>query len=296
MKHGGQEIVRVSGLRHRYPDSTELQIGGQMLTIRQGERIVLLGPNGSGKTTLLHHIIGLLEPTAGQVEVFGVNPKRAFKTIRQRIGVVFQNPEEQIIAPTVQEDIAFAPINYGIPKSEVASLVQEIMQELDIWHLRAKIPHYLSGGEKKKVALAGAMVMKPELLILDEPFNGLDPRTRLELVKLLNTLNDKYGTALLITTHDMDVINLIADQVYILNQERQLLSGTPEELLTCTAQLRAAGLEPPELVALFYRLAQAGLPVKPVLCLETAVERLMELYQDSGNRYSKIVSPKTDSA
>lgn len=279
MKEVEQEIVRVNCLRHIYPDRTEIAICGLAFTIRRGERVAVLGPNGSGKTTLLSHIMGLLEPVEGLVEVFGRSPKKDFREVSKRIGVVFQNADEQIIGPTVMDDVAFAPLNHGLPPSEVKTLVEAIMRELDIWHLRDKIPHYLSGGEQKKVAVAGAMVMKPDLLILDEPFTGLDPKSKVEMVNLMNSLNARYGTALVITTHDMDLIPQIADQVYILNRGHLVLKGKPEEVLTRADVLREACLEPPILVDLFYRLSAAGLPVEPVVSAADAVRQLVELYQ-----------------
>lgn len=279
MKEAEQEIVRVNCLRHIYPDRTEITICGLDFTVRRGERVAVLGPNGSGKTTLLSHITGLLEPVEGLVEVFGRSPKKHFREVRKRIGVVFQNAEEQIIGPTVMDDIAFAPLNHGIPPAEVNTMAEAMMRELNIWHLRHKIPHYLSGGEQKKVAVAGAMVMKPDLLILDEPFTGLDPKSRVEMIKLINSLNARYGTALVITTHDMDLIPEVADLVYILNKGRMVVKGKPGEVLTQVDVLREAGLEPPIMVDLFYRLADAGLPVEPVVSAAQAVRQLVELYR-----------------
>ena len=181
-----ETIVAVSCLKHIYPDTTEIHICGLDFLVNRGERVVVLGGNGSGKTTLLYHILGLLKPDEGKVSVFGVNPASEYKALRERIGVLLQNVEEQILSPTVWEDISFSPRNYGYAKEKTGRMVEEVMAELGIAHLRDRICHYLSGGEKRKVALAGALVMRPELLVLDEPFEGLDTRSRTELVEILN--------------------------------------------------------------------------------------------------------------
>ncbi|MGE5172466.1 MAG: energy-coupling factor ABC transporter ATP-binding protein, partial [Betaproteobacteria bacterium] len=180
-------IVSVSCLKHIYPDTTEIHICGLDFVVTKGERVVVLGGNGSGKTTLLYHILGLLKPDEGNVAVFGINPAEQYNAIREHIGVLLQNVDDQILSPTVWEDISFSPRNYGYGKEETSKMVEQVLKELGIQHLRDKICHYLSGGEKRKVALAGALVMRPDLLILDEPFEGLDNRSRTELVALLNT-------------------------------------------------------------------------------------------------------------
>src|SRR5271169_6666269 len=188
-KRADDAIVSVSCLKHVYPDTTEIHMCGLDFVVNRGERIVVLGGNGSGKTTLLFHILGLLKPDEGSVKVFGINPAEQYNTIRERIGVLLQNVDDQILSPTVWEDISFSPRNYGYDKDQISRMVEQIISELGIQHLRDKICHYLSGGEKRKVALAGALVMSPKLLILDEPFEGLDNRSRTELVSLLNTYN-----------------------------------------------------------------------------------------------------------
>ena len=193
---------------------------------------MVLGGNGSGKTTLLYHILGLLKPDEGRVTVFGVNPATEYNTIRERIGVLLQNVEEQILSPTVWEDIAFSPRNYGVSRDETGRMVDAVMAELGITRLRDKICHYLSGGEKRKVALAGALVMRPELLILDEPFEGLDTRSRAELVGILNRRN-REGMSIIMSTHDLNLVGSFADRVYVLARgEGVVAAGTPLEIFT----------------------------------------------------------------
>jgi len=194
--------VRVSCVRHIYADRTQVHLCGLDFVVTQGQRVVILGPNGSGKSTLLYHILGLLEPNEGEVSVFGVNPARSFNKIRERVGVVLQNVDEQILAPTVWDDVSFSPRNYGYESHEVDRMVDAVLDEVGIAHLRNKVCHTLSGGEKRKVALAGALVLKPELLVMDEPFEGLDPRSKSDLATLLYDLHLKNGMTMVTATHE----------------------------------------------------------------------------------------------
>jgi len=184
-----EPIIKVKCLKHVYPDRTEVNICGLDFVVNPGEKIVILGPNGAGKTTLLSHILGLLSPVDGTVEVMGLRPDKNFNTIRKNIGVVFQNVDEQIIGPRVYDDIAFTLRNERVDKKEIDERVKNVAGSLEIEHLLEKIPHYLSGGQKKKVALAGAMIMMPKILIMDEPFDALDPKSKTEMVNLLNHLS-----------------------------------------------------------------------------------------------------------
>ncbi|HCS74685.1 MAG TPA: ABC transporter, partial [Clostridiales bacterium] len=168
-------------------------------------------PNGAGKTTLISHILGLLSPVEGQVKVMGMQPDKNFNHVRKHIGVVFQNVDEQIIGPRVYDDIAFSLRNERFSRQEVDERVKKIASMLGIEDILEKIPHYLSGGQKKKAALAGAISMMPEILILDEPFDGLDPKSKAEMIILLNRLNKENGITLVITTHDINIVPLISD-------------------------------------------------------------------------------------
>jgi cobalt/nickel transport system ATP-binding protein len=257
-----EEIVRISCVKHVYPDTTEVRLCGLDFVVRKGERVVILGPNGSGKTTLLFHILGLLSPDEGSVRVFGHNPSTEYDKIREKIGVVLQNVEEQIIAPTVEDDVSFSPRNYGYPEHGIEHLVDEALRELGIGHIKKRVCHYLSGGEKRKVALAGALVLKPELLVLDEPFEGLDPRSRRELAGLLNGLNNKWGMAIIMSTHDINIVSQMADSVYVLGEGGAILvNDTPADLFARSEYYRQARLDFPILVELFRELKEKGLKV-----------------------------------
>ncbi len=253
-----EHIIEVKCLKHIYPDKTEVKICGLDFNVKKGERVVILGPNGAGKTTLLAHILGLLEPLEGSVQVMGTNPWKEFKNIRKKTGVVFQNVDEQIIGPRVYDDIAFVPRNARLKEDEVKEKVMNIARILKIENLLKKIPHYLSGGQKKKVALAGAIVMFPELLVLDEPFDSLDPESKKEMLSIINFLNKNYGITVIITTHDINLVPEVADRVYILNDGNIVKQGSPKEVFSETAILKEANLEPPILLELFQRLKKRG--------------------------------------
>lgn len=277
-----EPLVTVSCLKHVYPDTTEIHICGLDFVVNRGERVAILGGNGSGKTTLLYHVLGLLAPDEGRVSVFGVNPAREYHTVREKIGVLLQNVEEQILSPTVWEDISFSPRNYGYERADIERMVEQVMAELGIQNLRDKICHYLSGGEKRKVALAGALVMRPELLILDEPFEALDSRSRSELVGLLNRRHSE-GMTIIMSTHDLNLVAGFADRVYVLAKGRGVVTaGIPADLFSNAAALRAANIEPPLLTELFLKLKERGVPVAIPTQVDQAVDDLVRLLSDEG--------------
>jgi cobalt/nickel transport system ATP-binding protein len=270
-------VVRVSCVRHTYPDRTQVHLCGLDFVAERGERLVILGPNGCGKTTLLFHILGLLEPQEGEVSVFGVNPARHFDQIRERVGVLMQNVDEQILAPTVWDDVSFSPRNYGYTAGQVEKMVSETLERVGISHLRDKVCHHLSGGEKRKVALAGALVLNPELLVLDEPFEGLDPSSRSDLVTLLNRLHAERGVTLVIATHDVNVVPAMADRVYVLVRGGEIVAqGPPRDVFADPALLRRSNIEPPVLSELFERLDALGVKLGRPMTVEEAARVIAE--------------------
>ena len=265
-------LVRVSCVRHVYADRTQVHLCGLDFVVQRGQRVVILGPNGSGKSTLLYHILGLLEPNEGEVSVFGVNPARAFNKIRERVGVVLQNVDEQILAPTVWDDVSFSPRNYGYPEPEVDRMVDAVLEEVGITHLKDKVCHTLSGGEKRKVALAGALVLRPELLVMDEPFEGFDPRSKSDLSGLLNRLHAKNNMTMVTATHDVHAVPDLADLVYVLVAGGEISAmGSVEEIFADAARLKASNIEPPQIVELFQRLEEEGLRLGRPSSVEDAV-------------------------
>ncbi|MBS3969035.1 MAG: energy-coupling factor ABC transporter ATP-binding protein [Clostridia bacterium] len=275
-----EPLVKVRCLRHVYPDKTEVSLCGLDFIVHNCERVVVLGANGAGKTTLLAHILGLLKPLEGSVEVMELQPHKDFSILRKNIGVVFQNVDEQIIGPRVYDDIAFSLRNERLPRIEIDARVNAIARELKIEDLLNKIPHYLSGGQKKKVALAGAIVTMPRLLVMDEPFDSLDAKSKWEMVCLLNKLNNDYSMTLIITTHNMNLVPYIADTVYLINEGKIQSRGTPREILNNVDMIKKANLEPPILVELFSRLKDKGYNLNIPIVLEEAERELGDIFQE----------------
>jgi len=288
---GREPIVHVSCVRHTYPDKTSVHLCGLDFVVGSGERVVVLGPNGCGKSTLLYHILGLLAPEEGEVSVFGVDPSRHFSKIRERVGVLLQNADEQIIAPTVWDDVSFSPRNYGYTTPEVERKVNHALDLMSIGHLRHKVCHYLSGGEKRKVALAGALVLEPQLLVLDEPFEGLDPASRSEMVELLNRLNRHSGVSLVIATHDVQLVAPLADRVYVLKAGGEIVAqGPPADLFQDLDLLRATNIEPPLLAEVFQRLEAMGHPLGRPQTPGEAAERLVRWMAAERDRAAAAVA------
>lgn len=278
----GERIVEVDCITHVYPDMTKVQICGLDFIVNQGERVSILGSNGCGKTTLLKHLLGVLVPKDGSVRVFGLDPGREYSKIRQRIGVVMQDVDEQILGPTVYDDILFAPLNYGTERAKAERLAKEVIERLNIGSIQGKIVHYLSGGEKKKVALAGALVLEPDLIILDEPFTGLDPLSRRDLVQILNELNREKGTTLIMTLHEVDLVSEVTDILYLMHGHGDLSErGRPEEIFGKFKDLEQFNLEEPTLAKLFKGLKKEGLDLGSPLHLDEAIQSIKKHWDDT---------------
>jgi len=268
----GERIVEVDCITHVYPDMTKVQICGLDFIVNRGERVSILGSNGCGKTTLLKHLLGVLIPRDGSVKVFGVDPGKEYSKIRERIGVVMQNVEEQILGPTVYDDILFAPLNYGIEKTKAEEVAKNVIKRLNLEAIRGKIVNYLSGGEKKKVALAGALVMEPDLLILDEPFTGLDPVSRRDFIRILNELNQEKGITFIMTLHEVDLVPEVTDVLYLMHGHGDLSErGRPDEIFGKFKDLESYNLEEPTLTKLFKGLEKEGLDFGVPLSIDDAI-------------------------
>jgi len=259
-----EPVVAVRGLRVQYPDGRVVEIGGLPFVVETGERVALLGPNGSGKSTLLRAVLGLARATAGEVRVFGHDPAREFDQVRPRLAAVLQDVDAQLLAPTVGEDLAFGLVGRGLAVDEVQERVQAIAGVYDLSPVLEKVPHDLSGGERRKVALAGALITEPDLLVLDEPFASLDPRSRAELSQYLQAEHARRGLAFLLTTHEIEELPELVDTVYVLSGEGQLMArGSPDEVFAQHDLLVACNVAPPMLVRLVEALRARGaeLPV-----------------------------------
>ena len=270
--NSSKKIVEIDCITHVYPDMTKVQICGLEFIVNQAERVGILGANGCGKTTLIKHLLGILMPREGSVKVFGMDPAKEYAKIRQRVGVVMQDVDEQILGPTVYDDILFAPLNYGVPKDRAEAMARGVIERLNIEALERKIVHYLSGGEKKKVALAGALVMEPDLLILDEPFTGLDSKSRRDLIQILKDLNREKGITLIMTLHEVELVSEATDIVYLMHGHGDLSErGTPEEIFGRFQDLESYNLEEPSLAKLFRGLKEEGLDFGNPLRVEEAI-------------------------
>jgi energy-coupling factor transport system ATP-binding protein len=225
--------VELQDVRHVYAPGTPFEVEalrGVSLAVEPDEVLGIVGGTGSGKSTLVQHLNLLLEPTGGRVLVDGVDARTLRRSeLRRRVGLVFQFPEAALFAPTVEEDVAFAPRRLGMDEDEVRQRVRQTLELLGAGHLEQRSPFALSGGEKRRVAIAGVLAMAPEVLVLDEPAAGLDPATREDLLGVVRALGDG-GTSVVLVSHDLDEVAEVADRVCVLEEGRVRAVGTPEEV------------------------------------------------------------------
>jgi cobalt/nickel transport system ATP-binding protein len=250
--------IETIGLEHIYADGT-VALSGVDFEADPGEKVAVLGPNGSGKTTLFYHFNGLIRPTAGEVRVFGKNiSKENIDTVRRRVGIVFQDPDSQLFAPTVFEDIAFGPKNLGLYPQDIKDRVSEILHRFDIEGLAKKNPENLSAGQKRRVAIAGVVVMEPDVLVLDEPTSGLDACGVTGTMEILDELNGE-GKTIIISTHDTELAASWADRVYILNKGQIFRKGAPRLIFADEKLISEAGLKHPAIVQTFREFHARGI-------------------------------------
>ena len=234
-------VAEIVDLRFRYPDGT-LALDGVDLTIRPGERLAILGPNGAGKSTLVLHLNGIHAPTSGQVTIDGLAIDRAnIREIRRRVGIVFQDPDDQLFMPTVRDDVAFGPANLGLRGDELEARVVEALDAVGMTDVAERSPHHLSFGQRRRVAVATVLAMRPTLLVLDEPSSNLDPRARRELAEILDALS----IAMVIVTHDLPYALQLCDSAVVMNDGRITARGATAELLADAATMDANRLELP---------------------------------------------------
>ncbi|MEM2924239.1 MAG: ATP-binding cassette domain-containing protein [Methanocellales archaeon] len=271
-------IIEAKNLSYIYPDGTKA-LEDINFKAGRGECIALLGANGAGKSTLLKHFNGILKPTSGVVLIKGEPiTKRNIIEVRKTIGLVFQDPDDQIFAPTVKQDVAFGPVNLGLSKEVIEHRVSEALKLVGLEGYENRVPHHLSGGEKKRVAIAGILAMEPQVLILDEPTAGLDPDGVKKIIKLLKDLNDKFGITIIVATHDVDTVPLFADRICILSKGRLILDGTPREVFSKSKVLEESSLDLPVVTKLFKILSENGIPcLNTPLTIGEAKEELLHL-------------------
>ncbi len=256
---GGEDaIVHVDCVTHRYPDGTE-GIHNMCFRVFPREIVALCGPNGAGKSTLIEHINGLMMPDVGRVRVFGKDiDKRSVGEIRKLVGLVFQNADSQLFSPTVLEDVMFGPLNLGLPPVEARKVAERALAVVGMSEHASKIPHYLSGGQQRLVAIAGVLAMEPKILVVDEPTGDLDPSNALRIERLLRSLRDEHGMSVVIALHDMDMAARLADRICIVRNGSVIAEGKPEEILYDEALLTSAGLELPAAARMYKDLGLGG--------------------------------------
>lgn len=256
--------------------------------IKKGDFVAVLGHNGSGKSTFAKHINGILLPTEGTVWISDMDTKedKYIWDVRKTAGMVFQNPDNQIIGNIVEEDVGFGPENLGVPTEEIWCRVDESLEAVGMSAYRMKSPNKLSGGQKQRVAIAGVMAMKPQCIVLDEPTAMLDPNGRKEVVRTVRELNRKEGITVLLITHYMEEV-VDADRVIVMDGGKIVMDGTPREIFSQVEQLKAYRLDVPQVTELAYELKKAGMPLPDgILTREELLEHLLPLLSETGGKAS----------
>lgn len=273
-------MLEVKNIKYSY-NTNYKAIKGVSLKVEKGEMVALLGKNGAGKSTLFLHLNGIYRPDEGQVFIDGEElkyDKKSLLKFRQKVGIVFQNPDDQIFAPTVEEDVAFGPLNLGLPMEEVQDRVEEVLVRVGMSGYEKTAPHHLSGGQKKRVAIAGILAMKPEIMVLDEPTAGLDPQGVVLLSKLLRELNEE-GITIIISTHDVDLVPIYAQKVFVLVDGLLIGEGTPKEIFAKPEILEQANLKVPIVTELFQKLEDEGFDMEGdyPLTIDEAKDKFLKL-------------------
>ncbi|NLB51523.1 MAG: energy-coupling factor transporter ATPase [Syntrophomonadaceae bacterium] len=270
-------MICIQNLSFSYPDQ-EPVLKNIDLNIAEGDYIAVIGPNGSGKTTLIKHLNALLLPSAGEVLVDGLstsNPKN-LPEIRRRVGMIFQNPDNQIVGMSVEEDVAFGPGNLGLPPKEVRKRVDEALEKVGLTNYKSRPPYTLSGGQKQLLAIAGVLAMDSRYIVLDEPTASLDPQSNYKVLNLLKKLNYE-GIGIIHVTHNMDDL-IIANRLLVMDQGKLITDGPAADILSQVESLKAIGLTPPKVTELMYCLNQRGAAVATNICtVEEAVEEINSL-------------------
>lgn len=272
-------ILEVKNVTYEYTDEekTFAAVKNLSLNIERGSFTVILGHNGSGKSTLAKMLNGLNKPTSGDVFADGINTKDEETEIevKRKVGMVFQNPDNQIIASIVEEDVAFGPENLGIPPKEIEKRVEDALKAVDMWEFRKSTPHHLSGGQKQRIAIAGIIAMQPECLILDEPTAMLDPKGRAEIISTLHRLNRDKGITVALITHYMEEAEN-ADRVIVMNDGEIIADDKPKVIFSDVERLKKVGLDVPQTAELLYNLKKNGFAVDThALSIKEAAEQII---------------------
>lgn len=282
-----KSIINIKKLIHDYQkynedgqvESTYRAVDEVSLDVQPGQFIAILGHNGSGKSTLAKHLNAILLPTEGSVYVDGKDTRdeEKLREIRQTAGMVFQNPDNQIIGTVVDEDVAFGPENMGVPSEEIEKRVEEGLKTVEMWEYRSHSPNKLSGGQKQRVAIAGVVAMHPKCIVLDEPTAMLDPVGRREVIRAARKLNKEEHVTIILITHYMEEVTF-ADQVIVMDQGKVLMQGTPKEVFSRVEELKEHRLDVPQVTMLAHELRKSGLNIpEGILTREELIGELVKL-------------------
>lgn len=279
-------MIKTENLSYMYSaedESAAFVLKGVNLKISEGEFVAILGHNGCGKSTLAKHFNGLLLPVSGNVYIDSLDTKEEelLWDIRRRVGMVFQNPDNQIVATVVEEDVAFAPENLGTPSKEIRNRVDEALKIVDMYRFRKHAPHMLSGGQKQRVAIAGAIAMRPKCIVLDEPTAMLDPKGRSEVMDTILKLKKEENMTVVLITHYMDEAAK-ADRVVVMADGEIVLDDTPRNVFSQVKKIKELGLDVPQVTELAYSLNKAGIPVKyDVLTVSECADEIMKYLEET---------------
>ncbi|TAJ44480.1 ATP-binding cassette domain-containing protein [Methanofollis fontis] len=274
-------IIETRNLTFSYPDRPPALRNVDFIAGRKS-RIAVIGANGAGKSTLFKHLNGLLRPTSGEVLIRGEPiTKSNLREVRKMIGIVFQNPDDQVFSPTVEADIAFGPTNLGLDEETVRHRVESAIRLLSLDALRDRPPHHLSGGEKKRVAIAGILAMEPQVLVLDEPTAGLDPQGVADLIGFVNTLPERFGMTVIFSTHHLDLVPELADYVYVMDSGEVVAHGTVPEIFSQAELLERTRLDVPTLQRLMRSLRGAGVPLAEGYSYDEVEAAFLDAYRGS---------------
>lgn len=281
-------ILEVKNVTYEYTDEekTFAAVKNLSLNIERGSFTVILGHNGSGKSTLAKMLNGLNKPTSGDVFADGINTKDEETEIevKRKVGMVFQNPDNQIIASIVEEDVAFGPENLGIPPKEIEKRVEDALKAVDMWEFRKSTPHHLSGGQKQRIAIAGIIAMQPECLVLDEPTAMLDPKGRAEIISTLHRLNRDKGITVVLITHYMEEAENADPRVIVMNDGEIIADDKPKVIFSDVERLKKVGLDVPQTAELLYNLKKNGFAVDThALSIKEAAEQIISALHSEEN-------------
>lgn len=273
-------LVETRDLTYIYPGNVK-GLDSVNFIAERNARIAVIGANGAGKSTLFKHFNGILRPTSGTVLIHGEPvTNQNIREVRKFVGLVFQNADDQIFSPTVEQDVAFGPMNLGLDEETVNHRVEEALRMVGIEHLRARVPHHLSGGEKKRVAIAGVIAMEPQVLVLDEPTAGLDPQGVKDLIGVINTLAERYGITVIFSTHEVSLVPEVADYLYVMHRGHIVAAGMISEVFADQDLLTSVRLDVPVIPKLIHALQEEGMDISMAFTLDDAKTEFMKSYRE----------------